>query len=134
MRLLGVDFGASRTGLALSDPLGITCSPLGTLEEKDEDRLVEKIVVVIREQSVGKIVVGLPRPLKGGTNSQSQAAVAFKDHLQREAPVPVVMWDERFTSRLADTRRSRTSGQDAVAACYMLQNFLDSLAPMTEDS
>jgi putative holliday junction resolvase len=134
MRILGVDFGGTRTGLALSDPLGITCSPLGTIREKDENLLVEKIVVVVREQEVGTIVVGLPRPLKGGTNAQSRAAVSFKEHLEHEAPVPVTMWDERFTSRLADARRSRGSEQDAVAACYMLQGFLDSRAQPTEDS
>lgn len=134
MRILGVDFGGSRTGLALSDPLGITCRPVATLEEKDEDRLVERIVMAADEHGVGIIVVGLPRPLGGGTNAQSDASVAFAEHLQRSLQIPVRMWDERFTSRLADRGRSRKSGQDAVAACYMLQNFLDSCAQSTEES
>jgi RNase H-fold protein (predicted Holliday junction resolvase) len=59
--------------------------------------------------------------------------VAFKDRLQLVAPVAVLMWDERFTSRLADNLQSRTNGQDAVAACYMLQSYLDSHAHLTED-
>jgi putative Holliday junction resolvase len=148
MRILGVDFGGTRTGLALSDPLGITCSPFATVEEKDEGRLIAKILATAVEEAVGAIVVGLPRPLKGGTNAQSEAAVAFKDRLEEKAPVPVRMWDERFTSRLADATRSRkgTSGprgggrgsssgsQDAIAACYMLQNYLDARAQSTEDS
>jgi putative holliday junction resolvase len=141
MRFLGVDFGGSRTGLALSDPLGITCSPLGTIREKDEARLVEKILQAVTEESVGMIVVGLPRPLSGGSNAQSEAAVAFKERLESQAPIPVKMWDERFTSRLADRGRERKGGgasrkseQDAVAACYMLQNFLDSRTYLTEDS
>jgi putative holliday junction resolvase len=141
MRLLGVDFGGSRTGLALSDPVGITCSPLGTVTEKDEDRLIEKILQAVTEHGAGMIVVGLPRPLGGGTNAQSEAAVAFKERLESQAPIPVTMWDERFTSRLADRGHERKGGgasrkgeQDAVAACYMLQNFLDSRTDLTEDS
>ena len=133
MRILGVDFGGSRTGLALSDPLGITCRPLATIEEKDEDRLVDKIVATAREEGVRQIVVGLPRPLKGGTNRQSEAATAFKDRLERKSTIPVLMWDERFTSKLAAEGRAGRV-QDAVAACYMLQNYLDSRANVTEDS
>ena len=134
MRVLGVDFGGSRTGLALSDPLGVTCSPLATIVEKDEDRLVASIVAAADEQGVTQIVVGLPRPLGGGSNRQSEAAEAFRDRLEHKTTVPVRMWDERFTSKLAARGRSGANGQDAIAACYMLQSYLDSLANFTEDS
>ena len=134
MRFLGVDYGSSRTGLALSDPLAITCSPLGTLTERDDERLIERIIRTAREQQVDTIVVGLPRPLSGGTNRQSESATAFKERLERVAGVPVVMCDERFTSKLAERSRRRTSGRDAVAACYMLQSFLDSCTNTTEDA
>jgi putative Holliday junction resolvase len=134
MRVLGVDYGSSRTGLALSDPLAITCSPLTTLTEKDDERLIAAIVQTAREQQVHTIVVGLPRPLSGGTNRQSESATAFKDRLERVAGVPVVMCDERFTSKLAERGQRKSSGRDAVAACYMLQSFLDSCTNMTEDA
>ncbi len=134
MRVLGVDFGRSRTGLALSDPVGVTCTPLATIEEKDQDRLVQIIVAAAEEHGVKEIVVGLPRPLGGGTNSQSDASVAFAARVRSATSIPVCMWDERFTSKLASGGGTRKGPQDAVAACYMLQSYLDSRADHTEDS
>lgn len=128
MRILGVDLGGSRTGLALSDPLGLTCSPLEVIEERDEGRLLLRIVAAAKEQEVGEIVVGLPRPLAGGTNRQLESALAFAERLARQSEMPVSTWDERFTSKLAQRGRSRALAQDAVAACYMLQSYLDSRA------
>ncbi len=136
MRILGIDYGGSRTGLSLSDPVGITCSPLMTVAEKNLDRLVERIVAIVEEQGVGIIVVGLPRPLKGGVNAQTEATETFAESLRRSTDATVTMWDERFTSRLADRGRpsSSKSERDAVAACYMLQSYLDSGTRSTEDS
>jgi putative Holliday junction resolvase len=126
MRTLGVDLGRSRTGLALSDPLGITCRPFGIVAEPDEDRLIEEIAKVAREGEVGEVVVGLPRPLSGGTNRQMESVMSFAERLSRAVMVPVVLWDERFTSKLAEAGRPRGKAHDAVAACYMLQSHLDS--------
>jgi putative Holliday junction resolvase len=126
VRVLGIDLGGSRTGLALSDPLGLTCSPLDVVAERDEERLLLRIVAEVKEQDVGEIVVGLPRPLAGGTNRQVESAFDFAKRLERQSGVPVVTWDERFTSKLAERGRSRVKAQDAVAACYMLQSYLDS--------
>lgn len=134
MRVLGVDYGSSRTGLAISDPLGITCSPLSTLAEKDDERLIAKIAEMAWEQHVEKIVVGLPRPLSGGTNRQAEEAVAFAHRLEAAVTVPVAMCDERFTSKLAERGRGQRKGNDSVAACYMLQSFLDSCTDITEDA
>lgn len=126
MRVLGIDLGGSRTGLALSDPLGLTCSPLDVVAERDEERLLLRIMAEVKGQDVGEIVVGLPRPLSGGTNRQVESALAFAKRLERQSGMPVVTWDERFTSKLAERGRSRVTAQDAVAACYMLQSYLDS--------
>ncbi len=101
MRTLGVDFGRSRTGLALSDPHGLTCSPLEVLQERNEDRLLQKIVRTAEEHEVARIVVGLPRPLAGGTNPQCEEVLTFVEKLGGRSPVPVTTWDERFTSKLA---------------------------------
>jgi len=126
MRLLGIDLGGSRTGLALSDPTGMICSPLKTLQEKDEARLIESIATVVEEKDVTKVVLGLPRPLSGGTNRQVESVLSFKARLERRLSVPVVTWDERFTSKLAEQGKTRSNERDAVAASYMLQNYLDS--------
>lgn len=126
MRVLGIDLGASRTGLALSDPMGVICTPLGILEERDEARLIKSIAAVVQENDVAKVVMGLPRPLGGGTNQQLENVLSFKVRLERELSVPVITWDERFTSKLAERGRTRSAGRDSVAACYMLQNYLDS--------
>jgi putative holliday junction resolvase len=133
MRVLGIDLGRSRTGLALSDPLGVTCSPLGTIEERDEGRLIAAIVATAQERGASKIVLGLPRSLRGGANPQSDLVVAFKARLEERTAVPVELWDERFTSKLAGKQRSSTSGQDAVAACYILQSYLDARVDTTEE-
>jgi putative Holliday junction resolvase len=134
MRVLGVDFGRSRTGLALSDPLKVTCSPLTVVEEKDEDRLVERIVSTALQEDVSEIVVGFPRPLAGGTNAQCDAVMAFKARLQDATRIHVRLWDERFTSKLAGRGRTHKGAEDAVAACYILQSYLDSRAEHMEDS
>ena len=125
MRRLGVDLGRSRTGLALSDPLGLTCRPLAIVTERDEARLIAQIAAVVREEGVGEIIVGLPRPLSGGVNRQMNYVLSFGERLQAAVCVPVTMWDERFTSKLADAGRPGSKARDDVAACYMLQNYLD---------
>jgi putative holliday junction resolvase len=132
VRVLGIDHGCSRTGLALSDPRGVICSPLATLRTKDEGHLIERIAGIVGEHGVALVVLGLPRPLSGGTNAQLQSVLRFKARLEGELTVPVVAWDERFTSKLADSGR-RSADQDSVAAAYMLQNYLDSRTHATGD-
>lgn len=134
MRVLGIDLGRRRTGLALSDPLGMTCSPLEVVEERDGERLLLRIMEMASEREVGEIVVGLPRPLAGGTNRQVESVLTFVGLLEERAGTPVVTWDERFTSKLAEKGRSRTEPQDAVAACYMLQGYLDFRASTRGDT
>ncbi|MCE5253464.1 MAG: Holliday junction resolvase RuvX [Actinomycetia bacterium] len=125
MRILGIDLGRSRTGIALSDPVGLTCRPFGIVAERDEAGLIAKIAAIVREEEVGQIVIGLPRPLSGGTNRQLESVLSFSERLRRQSSVPVVMWDERFTTKLAEAGRPKGEAQDAVAACYMLQSYLD---------
>ena len=127
MRVLGVDLGRARTGLAVSDPLGVSCTPLEVVCERDEERLISKIAAVAVEEDVGEIVVGLPRPLGGGTNQQMMEVLAFAGRVEAAVAVPVRVWDERFTSKMAERGHSGTA-RDAVAACYMLQSYLDSQA------
>lgn len=137
MRILGVDYGAVRTGLALSDLLGVTCSPLEIVVERDEQALITRILHRAAAEEVGEIVVGLPRPLSGGTNAQLDRAESFLRALAALSTIPVHGWDERFTSKLADSSRAaagrgrrkgahgRGEATDDVAACHLLQNYLD---------
>ena len=146
MRVLGVDLGESHTGLALSDPIGLSCSPLGIIEEKNQERLIEAVAAAAAEHGAGRIVVGLPRPLSGGTNKQVELVERFVRALATRTEAEVVCWDERFTtklarssklaqsakavrsSKLARSRRPRAEPDDAIAACYMLQSYLDAQA------
>lgn len=128
MRLLGVDYGKSRTGLALSDPVGVSCRPIGVLTEAEPARLIQAILAAMCEHEAQGIVVGLPRPLSGGTNDQMRDVLDLVSRLKAASPVPVETWDERFTTSLAEKGKSKAGARDAVAACYMLQNYLDRLA------
>ena len=125
MRVLGIDPGTSRTGVALSDPLGVTCTPLPVIRERDQEKLLLRVVAIADEQGAEEIVVGLPRPLGGGSNQQLEAVTAFTQRLAASTAMPVVTWDERFTSKLAERGGKTTGDHDSVAACYMLQNYLD---------
>lgn len=124
MRVLGIDAGTSRTGVAISDSLGVTCTPLSVIRERDREQALLRIVAIADEYCAGEIVVGLPRPLAGGTNEQMEAVVAFKERLATLTATPVLTWDERFTSKLAKSGAKRSGEQDSVAACYMLQDYL----------
>jgi putative holliday junction resolvase len=126
VRVLGVDFGSRRTGLALSDPMGVTCRPLDVITSATQEGTVTAVVSAAHREGVEKIVVGLPRPLSGGSNAQLERTEAFTRALQAAAGLPVSTWDERFTSKMAESGRSRNKGTDAIAACYMLQSYLDS--------
>lgn len=125
MRALGVDVGAARTGLALSDPLGITCRPLTILRIRDRDALAAAVADVAEREGASTIVVGLPRPLSGGLNQQMRVVVAFIDRLRALTSRPVTTWDERFTSKLAKQNRRPGEPVDDVAACHLLQSYLD---------
>ncbi len=125
--MLGIDYGRARTGFALSDPLGVTCRPLRVLAERDMDKVIEAIVSAVKGYDAEGVVVGLPRPLAGGTNEQLEHVLEFVTRLRQDSPVPVQTWDERFTSSLAQKGSSGKEHRDSVAACYMLQNYLDKL-------
>jgi putative Holliday junction resolvase len=126
LRVLGVDFGSRRTGLALSDPVGVTCRPLDVIVSATQEDTVAAVLLAAHREGVEKIVVGLPRPLSGGSNAQLERTEAFARALKMAGGVSVLTWDERFTSKLAESGRPKNKGTDAVAACYMLQNYLDS--------
>lgn len=128
MKLLGIDYGSKRTGLAVSDSVGVTCRPLSVVVEREMGALISTIIQTAADQEVEGMVVGMPRPLSGGTNRQLEDVLRFVDDLRNGSPLPVNTWDERFTSVLAGKGRAGVEELDAIAACYMLQSYLDMLS------
>ena len=133
MRLLGLDFGKARIGVAVSDPLGITAQPLPFIP--NDDKASGKLSELIRKYSASTIVLGLPRNLKGELGPSARAAMAFGDRLKKELGVELVYRDERMTTKLVE-RSYRDAGSssrdmrktvDSSAASVILQEYMDSL-------
>ena len=145
MRVLGIDYGARRVGLAVSDATGLLARPLKTLDRSrlgSDAALVDAVLVAVAEMSsedepLGAIVVGLPRRLDGSPNDQTPKVEAFVTRLAGRTPLPVVLQDERLTSVEAESRlamkekdwRRRKQMLDAAAAAVMLQDYLDAHRP-----
>lgn len=135
MRILAVDLGLARTGLAISDESGFLASPIGTLEEKNLAALGRKVASIARERQAGEIVVGHPRNMDGTRGESARRAEAFADDLREKTGLPVRLWDERMTTMSAigylnqnDVRgKKRKAVVDTVSAVIILQNYLDSL-------
>ena len=133
MRYLGLDVGDRRIGVALSDETGTVATGLPTLTRVGSRKDRRAIADLIRLHEVGEVVVGLPRRLDGDLGPQAQKVLAFMEDLRPVARVPVVPWDERFTSVVAEqaliegdvSRRDRKALVDKVAAILILQNYLD---------
>lgn len=129
-RVLGIDPGRVRVGLALSDALQVTVTPLEVVKRADAVARVEEIV---KESDVATIVVGLPTSLRGGEGPSAEDARSLGEEIRSRTGCDVVYHDERFTSRMAESnllekgmkRRDRRRSLDMVAAALILQDFLD---------
>ncbi len=134
MRILAVDLGLARTGLAISDESGFLASPVGTVAEKDLAVLCQKVADIAAGQQAGEIVVGLPRNMDGSYGESARRAQDFARALEQAAGRPVHLWDERMTTQSAagylnqtNTRgKKRKAVIDTVAATIILQSYLDS--------
>lgn len=132
MRILGLDIGDKRIGIALSDELALTAQALEVVERKKGKEL-ERLRSLVEHYEVGTVVVGLPRNMNGSLGPQGRKVLAFAAELRRELPASVVLWDERLTTVeaakyliRADTSRSRRKKViDKVAAALILQSYLD---------
>lgn len=133
MRILAVDLGAARTGLAVCDENEVLASPAGVVAERDRQRLAEKIAAAARGQRAGAVVVGLPRNMDGTEGESAKGAREFAERLRALVAIPVELRDERGTTITAhgflndtDTRgKKRKAAIDAVAATVILQDYLD---------
>jgi putative Holliday junction resolvase len=141
-RILAIDFGLRRIGLAISDPLGITAQGIPTLHRTSIRKDIEHIRAVAEEYSVEKVIVGNPLSHTGKETAMSQHVRDFVKKLQGRLSCPVELWDERLTSVEAN-RLLKTSGisinkrqqaVDRVAAALLLQNYLDYHASLAEQA
>jgi len=123
VKVLALDYGSARTGVAVSDPTGTLARPLGTVEKVVEPDGFAKLLDVIRIEQPEKIVVGLPLTLRGERGEQAQETDRFVAALQDAIDVPVEMFDERFTTTLAG--RSGAAPEDARAAAHLLSSYLE---------
>jgi putative Holliday junction resolvase len=118
MKVLALDYGSARTGIAVSDPTGTLARPLGVAREVRSPTGFDGLLATIREQEPERVVVGLPLTLRGARGEQARETLRFVDSLRRAITVPVETYDERFTSALA-------GGDDAKAAAYLLTSYLE---------
>lgn len=136
-RILAVDWGERRVGVAVSDPTGLIARALPTLEVGSEDEAVKAVLAVAEREGATRLVVGLPLNLDGSRGRAAGTAARFAHRLEKRAAVPVEMWDERLTSAQA-RRTARETGErlrgrkgrvDARAAEHLLQSYLDARGP-----
>lgn len=133
MRVLGLDVGDRRIGVAVSDATGVLASPVSTLARVGPKKDPQAVAALVREHGAAAIVVGLPRNMDGTIGRQAEKVQAFADALKPVVRVPIHYWDERLTTVEAeqilierDVSRQRRKGLvDQVAAVLILQGFLD---------
>jgi len=141
MSLLGLDFGQKRIGVAQSDELNSMAHAVGFIEHRNEEYVVREIQKLIDEYRIQKIVIGLPKTLKGQTGTQAEKVLLFSDRLGKRISCPIITWDERLTTVQAEralidqdvSRAKRRVKRDAIAAEIMLQSYLDFIKQRNEN-
>ena len=134
MRIMAIDYGDQRTGLAVSDLLGMLCGEAWTVTEWNPERLAEQISREAKSREVGTLVLGLPKNMDGSEGPRAEKCRRFKALLEEVCGLPVVLWDERRSSIEAHAilhaagkkeKKHRKTG-DAVAASLILEGYLGS--------
>jgi putative Holliday junction resolvase len=118
VKVLAIDFGSARTGVAVSDPTGTVARPLTIVERAATETGFASLLAVIADEDPSVVVVGLPLTLRGVHGEQARETEAFVERLREACAVPVETYDERFTSVLA-------GGDDARAAAHLLSSYLE---------
>ena len=121
MKVLALDYGAVRTGVAVSDPTGTLARPLRTVERAASEDGLREVAELVRAEHVDRVVVGLPLTLRGERGEQAKETERFAEALDAILDVPVERFDERFTTTLAGPG----SGEDARAAAHLLTSYLE---------
>ena len=135
MRIMAIDLGDARTGLAVSDMLGLLCGEAWTVEEWDMERLSRRISEEAAKRGVETLVLGLPKNMDGSEGPRAEKSRAFRELLVRDSALPVVLWDERRSSVEAHAilhaggkkEKKHRKTVDAVAAGLILEGYLGSI-------
>ena len=135
-RLLGLDIGTKTVGLALSDPMWTVATAFETIRRTKFTKDAERLFAIIDEHKVGALILGLPVNMNGTEGPRCQSVRQFAANLQKIRDVPIVFWDERWSTAAAEralleadtSRKKRAEVIDKVAASYILQGALDRLA------
>jgi len=123
VKVLALDYGSARTGVAVSDPTGTVARPLGVVEQAASERGLARVLELAREEAVERIVVGLPITLRGSRGAQAEETEHFVQALRAATDLPVESFDERFTTKLAK-QSGADAPEDAVAAAHLLSGYL----------
>jgi putative Holliday junction resolvase len=121
LKVLALDYGSARTGVAVSDPTGTLARPLCTVERAATDAGLERLVEIVRDEEAERVVVGLPLTLRGERGDQAEETLRFVDRLRAAIEIPIETFDERFTTTLAGP----AEGDDARAAAHLLSGYLE---------
>ncbi len=127
MRVLALDYGAARTGVAVSDATGTIARPLGVVERAASEHGLAEVRDLVLEHEADRVVVGMPVTLRGERGAQALETDAFVEALRGVVGVPVETYDERFTTALA-AREGGASAEDARAAAHLLESYLERMA------
>ena len=123
MRVLALDHGSARCGVAVSDPTGVLATPLAVVERPETRRGLAELARVAAARAVDRVVVGLPLTLSGEEGAQAEQARAFADRLRERISAPVELYDERLTTRMAAATGGE-SQEDSRAAAHLLESWL----------
>jgi putative Holliday junction resolvase len=123
VKVLALDYGSARTGVAVSDPTGTIARPLCVVERVNSDAGMQQLEQLVADEAPEQVVVGLPLTLRGERGEQARASEDFAARLRKRLAVPVILFDERFTTDLAQQHPSGAE-LDARAAAHLLSGFL----------
>ena len=132
MRVLALDYGSARCGCAVSDPTGLLATPIEPVSRPLSRRGLSRLRGLVRELGVERVIVGLPLSLSGADSAQTRESREFAERIGEELSVPVELYDERFTTRLAERHGGRAS-EDSRAAAHLLEGWLSAHSGSRED-
>jgi putative Holliday junction resolvase len=125
LKVLALDFGSARTGVAVSDPTGTLARPLTVVERAGSEAGLARLARLIADERPDRIVVGLPLTLRGEHGAQAAETERFVEALREVVDVPVESFDERFTTAIAAREEGAVAAEDARAAAHLLSSYLE---------
>jgi putative Holliday junction resolvase len=124
VKVMALDYGSARTGVAVSDPTGTLARPIGVVAQAGSESGLAELVRLTRDEEVERVVVGLPLTMRGSRGEQAAETERFVEILRAALDVPVELFDERFTTDLAQ-QTGGTAPEDALAAAHLLSTYLE---------